>query len=319
MKHTVSAVLVNYNHCKYLPRAIEQHLIQKDFFLELIIVDDGSTDKSVDIIKKYAEKFNFIKVIFHTKNKGISEAIATAVDKAKGTYVHLGAVDDIVEPNFFEKSMKIIENYPNAGFVFSDAGEFVEKTENYEKFPFWFSSKSRYFSALEMKKLIKKSYFTFPSLSCIFHKKKLLEVGSFRSDLERNGDLFAIFLLALRYGACYVPEILTWFCVRDDSYSSIGLCNKKSQKRTFYKTLDVLKNEYPTDYKNFRESGIVYEVSFRALWWLLSSKRYRNYITPLLLKRLIIRGFWRSFKKILPLSVRQLIRKIRGGISVKNI
>jgi len=319
MTFPLSLILINYNHSKYLEKAIKQRLKQKDFFLELIIVDDGSTDKSPSIIKKYQEKNSFIKAIFHERNRGIFQAVSSGISISEGKYVHMGAVDDLLDDNFFEKSVNILDKYPKASFVFSDPGEFIEKKDIYINFPFHFSSKSRYFSPKDVKSLLRKSYFTFPSMACIFHKKKFLEVGGFREDLERNCDLFTTFLLAFKHGVCYVPEVLSWFCIRGDSYSAIGLRDKKNKRETFYKTFDILEKEYKEEYVNFREAGISYEHSFRAIYWLLISKRHRKYITFFLIKRMVSRGFWGFVRKMLPLVLRKFIRKIKGKYSVKQI
>lgn len=309
---SLSLILINYNHSKYLKRAIEERIEQKDFFSELIIVDDGSTDESSSIIKRYQKKYTFIKPIFHEKNEGIFKAVASGIEASVGDYIHMGAVDDILDQSFYKKSACVLSNHPKAAFVFSDPGEFVESQNTYVAYPFNFSSKSRYFSPKDINKMLKKSYFTFPSMSCIFHKKKFLKMGGFREDLGRNCDLFVTFLLSLRYGVCYIPEVLSWFCVRDNSYSSVGLRDKKNIKSTLYKTLEVLESYYPEDYKKFREVGISYEHSFRAIWWLIVSKKHRKYITLFLIKRMIFRGMWGHAKKILPTKTRHFIRKIRG-------
>jgi glycosyltransferase involved in cell wall biosynthesis len=101
MKKTlVSVILVNYNNDKYLEECIESILSQTYHNIELIIVDDGSTDSSRDIINIYSEKKN-IKII-NKSNGGVSSARNAGLNIIQGKYLIFADSDDIFNPRWIE-------------------------------------------------------------------------------------------------------------------------------------------------------------------------------------------------------------------------
>lgn len=101
----VSVVMPVYNAGKYLDKAISSMLQQTFNDFELILVDDGSTDYSLDICKKYALADNRIKV-FHQENQGVSAARLKGFMEMKGDYFISYDPDDWMEPNYLEELWK---------------------------------------------------------------------------------------------------------------------------------------------------------------------------------------------------------------------
>ena len=104
-----------YNSEKYVAEAIESILNQtfKDF--EFIIVNDGSTDKTVEIIKKYAKSDERIKFIDNKKNAGIVAALNQGLDFCHGEYIARMDSDDISLPERFAKQVKYMDKHPECG------------------------------------------------------------------------------------------------------------------------------------------------------------------------------------------------------------
>lgn len=94
----------------------------------MLIVNDGSTDSSPDIINEYAEKEDRIKV-FHKKNSGVSSARNIALSYVRGELVTFIDSDDVYHPNRLEKMVNVFEMYPTCDFVFSKYREFKGKLE----------------------------------------------------------------------------------------------------------------------------------------------------------------------------------------------
>ena len=107
---TFSVVVPIYNKEKYLVKCIESVVNQtyKDF--EIILVDDGSTDKSAEICDMFAEKYDFIKAT-HKQNQGLVRARITGVDVSIGEYITFVDSDDYIEPERLEKAAKCLENF----------------------------------------------------------------------------------------------------------------------------------------------------------------------------------------------------------------
>lgn len=113
----VSVIMPVYNVDRYVGRAIEslQNQTMRDF--ELLIVDDGSTDRSGDIADRFAERDIRIDV-FHTPNSGAPAARNYALDRAQGTYVQFFDADDWAEPTMLADLVAIAER-DNAELVIS--------------------------------------------------------------------------------------------------------------------------------------------------------------------------------------------------------
>ena len=115
----ISIILPVYNVEEYLIECIESILKQSYKNYELIVVDDGSTDRSLNIINEYKDKFKEIK-IFTQENKGVSEARNLALRYVKGEYILFVDPDDFLDENMIEhmlyrakkdKSDVVISNY----------------------------------------------------------------------------------------------------------------------------------------------------------------------------------------------------------------
>ena len=128
----VSILVPVYNVAKYLPECLDSLINQTLKDIEIICVNDGSTDNSLDILNEYAEKDSRIKVI-STKNFGYGYAMNKGVSAAKGDYIGILESDDFTANNMFEDLYKaavdenadIVKsnywNYRNGNKEFSDA------------------------------------------------------------------------------------------------------------------------------------------------------------------------------------------------------
>ena len=97
----VSVIIPCYNVAKYLGQCLDSVLKQTFQDFEVICVNDGSTDKSLEILQQYAEKDARIKII-DQENKGLSEARNVALDMAQGDFIAFADSDDYYAPNFLE-------------------------------------------------------------------------------------------------------------------------------------------------------------------------------------------------------------------------
>ena len=106
----ISIIVPVYNTSRYLDRCIESLLCQSYKNLEIIFVDDGSTDDSGIILDKWKEKDSRIKV-YHKENGGVASARNLGLEKSQGKYIGWVDSDDWVEKNYFNNLMDKIINY----------------------------------------------------------------------------------------------------------------------------------------------------------------------------------------------------------------
>lgn len=105
----VSVIVPVYNTEPYLRECFDSLVSQTYKNIEIIIVNDGSTDNSIDIINEYANKFSNIKIV-NQENKGYSGARNTALEYVTGDYVGFVDSDDYIKPDMFEKLITTAEN-----------------------------------------------------------------------------------------------------------------------------------------------------------------------------------------------------------------
>ncbi|SCY09296.1 Glycosyltransferase involved in cell wall bisynthesis [Lachnospiraceae bacterium XBB2008] len=115
----VSVIVPVYNTIEYLPQCIESLLSQTLSDVEIIIVNDGSTDDSQSVIDTYAKRHNSI-VVLKQDNKGLSAARNAGLSMARGKYIYFCDSDDYIENNTLEECWIIAENN-NADIVMFDA------------------------------------------------------------------------------------------------------------------------------------------------------------------------------------------------------
>ena len=107
-KSIISIIVPVYNIEEYLPRCIESILAQSYTNFELILVNDGSTDRSGEICELYQKKDGRIRVI-HKENGGSSSARNVGINVASGAYLGFVDSDDYIEQTMYEKMMQTIE------------------------------------------------------------------------------------------------------------------------------------------------------------------------------------------------------------------
>lgn len=106
MNCKVSVIIPVYNCIKYLEKAVKSVISQTEFeIIELILVDDGSTDGSEKLCDRYAEMYDNISVI-HQKNSGVSVARNNGIKAAKGEYIAFLDSDDEYKPSFILEMLK---------------------------------------------------------------------------------------------------------------------------------------------------------------------------------------------------------------------
>lgn len=176
-----------YNAELYISEAIKSILNQTYQKLELIIINDASTDRTAQIIKRFKDKR--IKVITLTKNlNGGGDSCANlGIKKARGKYIARMDADDISHPQRLEKQIEFLESHPNVFLVGSQA-DVIDRNGKY------IGEKKEPIHSVE----IYNSYFTFHPLihpTCMFRRKIGNQKFSYKIKYSANNDYYTFFTL----------------------------------------------------------------------------------------------------------------------------
>lgn len=106
----ISVIVPIYNVEKFLSKCINSILKQSYKNLEVLLVDDGSTDSSGKICDEYADKYDYIKV-FHNRNQGLSAARNYGIHSAKGEIIGFIDPDDWIECDFYKKLYNTLDEF----------------------------------------------------------------------------------------------------------------------------------------------------------------------------------------------------------------
>ncbi len=307
----VSVILPNRNHAQYLAHALAALCAQTWIKLEIIVVDDASTDDSCALVERLAADDKRIGLLRLARHAGVNAAVEHGLAHARGEFLYCAAVDDWVAPEFFERSVAALRSHPASAFCFSDP---MEDRGQRRVFQLFLSLTPRAFTADEIFYELRHNYFHISSNTVLYRRGLFKEAGGFRTDLNWLSDWFINYLLALRHGASYLPEALTCLTVRTDSYSAVNLRQHAAQHALILRVLDLLAEPDFADVQpRFQGAALLPEYRLRDIGWLLAAPAHRHYLTALLIRRIIGRDLWSHLRPLAPVSVRHLLRRLSSA------
>lgn len=220
-KDLISIIMPTYNVEKYVGQAIESILNQTYKNFELIIVDDGSTDNTFSILKKYSKRDARIKIFKNSRNLKIVKTLNKGLKLATGKYIARMDGDDISLPTRLELEKKYLDNNPDVDIVSSQIYGIDEsgKIINKKKYPV-------------TKKYIKKSMKFLPSLAHFWlaRKEAYIKLREYRN--IPYAEDYDLLLRGMKLGLTYVnlPEYLYKLRIRiGNTNSSNGLKQQKAR------------------------------------------------------------------------------------------
>ncbi len=119
-KNKVSVIIPTYNRAKFIPNAVKSIIDQNYNNIEIIVVDDGSTDNTDEVINALKKEHHNILYCRNERQKGPSGARNTGINKSTGDFISFLDSDDIWLPEHLQGGMKILNNHSNIDVVFGN-------------------------------------------------------------------------------------------------------------------------------------------------------------------------------------------------------
>lgn len=185
---SISVVIPIYNSQDYLPKCLESLLSYQEDFLELVLVNDGSTDKSLKICEDYANNYSNI-VLISKQNGGVSESRNIGTQRATGKYIYYMDSDDWLVPSILYNMYHFAERYDcdivQCGFYYAYEDYLLFDKRTKKKYPNSIVlSKDQAMTYLVKNRIV--TNFVWGKL----YKKKLVQNHSFRHDVSMGEDFY---------------------------------------------------------------------------------------------------------------------------------
>jgi glycosyltransferase involved in cell wall biosynthesis len=255
-KDQVTFVLPNYNHADYLKHSIGNILNQKVKAHELIIVDDASTDHSINVIKGFMKTKPQTKItlIQNKENLGCIQSLNKGLEKVTTEFVGFPGADDMLSLSFLENALPLLKANPKAAFSIGLSNTVDEHGRIIAQKPLFYPSyKESYFSPKIAEKLISEIDFFFLSQTALYRTKYFHHYGSFDKSFESYADGYHLKLLAINHGFCFIPKQLASWRQSGRNYSLESFQDDKAFSALLKKIEKAsLATKHKIDFRHFQ-------------------------------------------------------------------
>lgn len=200
----ISVVIPLYNKKKYIVNTLQCVINQNYSDYEIIIVNDGSTDGSGEVVEQYIkdnpQSLSTIHII-HKPNGGVSSARNRGIQEAKGEYIAFLDADDLWEPQYLQAAADLIRHYPTAVLYVIGSGAIYRGKK--------YGSESN-----QLEGLYEQIWLNSPSFApsaCLVKRETLLQIGGFDERMAFGEDLDVWWRLMLIGSVAYEKRILSWY------------------------------------------------------------------------------------------------------------
>jgi glycosyltransferase involved in cell wall biosynthesis len=195
----VSIIIPVYNGSNYMREAIDSALTQTYKNIEIIVVNDGSSDNTEEIALSYGDQIRY----FSKENGGQSSALNYGIEKMTGEYFSWLSHDDVYFPDKIEKQIAFLNKLDHRDNVFLYSNfEIIDKESKHLRFFTITDSDPRHFIYNFLFNI------TINGCTTLVRKQHLYELGLFNTSRPHTSDVELFLKLALKYSAIHVPEFL---------------------------------------------------------------------------------------------------------------
>ncbi|MDE5121152.1 MAG: glycosyltransferase, partial [Trichodesmium sp. St19_bin1] len=204
----VSVIIATYNNAHYILEAIASIFNQTYRSYEIIVIDDGSTDNTRQVLEPYLDKVRYL----YQENKGVSHARNLGLEMARGEFISFLDADDFFLPDKLAKQVAVFDAHPSLGIVHSGWRLVNEKGEKISDIEFW-----HWYGSLELD-LETWVVWKPVTISMMFRKSWIKSVGGFDTRWHHGEDIDLVLRLSVNgCQAVWLPKIT--YCYRQHHYN----------------------------------------------------------------------------------------------------
>jgi glycosyltransferase involved in cell wall biosynthesis len=212
----VTVVLPTYNRAYCLRRSIDSVLNQTFSNFELIVIDDGSTDNTAELLASIDDPR--LRVLRHPTNKGVSAAINSGIRAAASDVIALQDSDDEWLPEKLAKQVSAITSAPaEVGVVYTDRWRIDGAEKTWSRAPHFMPKDGLIYQAA-----LNGAIYNMANQCLMIRRKCFDQIGYFDENIRRHIDKEILIRLSLKYLFIHIPEPLVNYYVTEDSISKKG-------------------------------------------------------------------------------------------------
>ncbi len=306
---TFCALMANYNDAATIEAALTPLINQTVPFDRILVINDGSTDNSMDVLARIKAKAPQLEIIDNERNIGAIASVRRGLERITEEYVFPVSANDVFSRLVVEHATAALKIMPNASMIAGKLGyKTMDGSEQVASLPFP-EGNITVCDAARYKEMARTHPFSANGAATILNRQRMLEYGSYREEMKWMSDWFLYLMLSTRYGFVYVPEQFGTMITGPNQYSR-AVRDWSKQKPVVKSFFTIMQDEYPNDLEDFRAMAVLPSYDWQILPMLLKDRTLRSYLTPLLLWRLSVTIPARSIARaILPRSAFNMLRK----------
>ncbi|MCR4337617.1 MAG: glycosyltransferase, partial [Candidatus Omnitrophica bacterium] len=204
----VSVIIPSYNYGQFLGEALTSVLNQSFQDYEVLVMDDGSTDQSADVVQSFSTAFAGRLKYFYQDNQGVAASRNNGILKSQGQYIAFLDADDVWLEGTLEKLLAALQAHPECGLVYGNVEIYDVSMKNLIKVRFGADSREIPFSGYCVDKLFLFGNFI-PMDAMMVDRSVFDRVGLFDKRFKCGEDLDMWMRIASQFAIIYIDEILT--------------------------------------------------------------------------------------------------------------
>ena len=243
---TVSVVVPSYNHAEFLPAALGSVLAQTVRPLEVLVGDDASTDGSLAVAEEFARRDPLVRVVPSERNLGVMATVNRLAERARGEYLFCFGADDRALPNLLERSMDMLARYPQAAICSSLSRLIGRDGGDLGRWPTpVVRERPAYLAPAEVAALLPRDEAWFVTANTtVWHREGFVAAGGLRAELQSLSDSLLSMALALRHGACFIPEALGSWRRLETGFSATASADPERGRAMRAAAVDLMTGEW---------------------------------------------------------------------------